>query len=76
MIYIYSFNLSDPLLPIIFSCEPTNTTKLTPAQMRDYNNSVAGRRFVADDDKAERRTRRFARRYPDDECAAVALGAR
>lgn len=44
--------------------------------MRDYNNSVAGRRFVADDDKAERRTRRFARRYPDDECAAVALGAR
>lgn len=55
------------------------TTKLTPARTRDYNNSVAVDRrsvAVAADDRAERRTRRFARRYPDGECAAVTPAAR
>lgn len=89
IIFIFINPQRDSLLPIVlfyyfffllFLCKQTNTTtKLTPARTRDYNNSVAVDRrsvAVAADDRAERWTRRFAHRYPDDECAAVTPAAR
>lgn len=82
IIFIFINPQRDSLLPIFFFflCKQTNTTtKLTPARTRDYNNSVAVDRrsvAVAADDRAERWTRRFAHRYPDDECAAVTPAAR